>query len=133
MNNEKKPMSNTKKNLIFIAVILVLAAGLGIWGLAKKQSGDALYGLVTYQDDEGQWQLPIPLDVDKTYDIETRWETVHLQVKDGAIAFINSPCPDHLCEGFGWLDRPGAFASCIPNQVYLVVTEARDLPQAPAR
>ena len=47
-----------------------------------------------------------------------------LQVKDGAIAFLDSQCPDHICEQFGWLDKDGAWAACVPAGVYVVVQEA---------
>ena len=44
-------------------------------------------------------------------------------VKDGAIRFIDSPCPDHLCEGFGWLAKPDDWAACIPCQAAVTVLE----------
>ena len=47
--------------------------------------------------------------------------TVHLQVRDGTIAFVDSPCPDHLCEGFGRLSREGDWAACMPAHVSVTV------------
>ena len=51
---------------------------------------------------------------------------VHLQVKDGAIAFLDSQCPDHVCEQLGWLDKDGAWAACVPAGVYVVVEPTAD-------
>ena len=84
------------KNLIFAAVILVLAAAL-YFGVraAHSSKGSGLQATVNY--------------------------VVHLQVKDGAIAFLDSQCPDHVCEQFGWLDKDGAWAACVPAGVYVVV------------
>ena len=49
---------------------------------------------------------------------------VHLQVKDGAIAFLDSQCPDHVCEQFGWLSEQDAWAACVPAGVYVTVQAA---------
>ena len=91
------------KNLIFAAVILVLAAAL-YFGVRAAHSGkgNGLQAVVDYLYDVGNY-------------------VVHLQVKDGAIAFLDSQCPDHVCEQFGWLDKDGAWAACVPAGVYVVV------------
>jgi len=34
---------------------------------------------------------------------------------------LDSQCPDHVCEQFGWLDKDGAWAACVPAGVYVVV------------
>ncbi len=46
--------------------------------------------------------------------------------KSGAIAFLDSQCPDHVCEQFGWLDKDGAWAACVPAGVYVVVEPTAD-------
>ena len=63
----------------------------------------------------------LPLDTDHDYLYDVGNYVVHLQVKDGAIAFLDSQCPDHVCEQFGWLDKDGAWAACVPAGVYVVV------------
>ena len=124
---EKKPVSGKKMNLIFVVVVLVLAAALAGWyGLHQKDAHE-LCAFVQYEGKNGSQQMILPLDEDKTYDIETVFDTVHIQIKDGAAAFVNSPCPDHVCEGFGWLNRHLAFASCVPNGVFLSIEEKGDL------
>ena len=66
----------------------------------------------------------LSLDEDHDYLYDVGDYVVHLQVKDGAIAFLDSQCPDHICEQFGWLDKDGAWAACVPAGVYVVVQEA---------
>ncbi len=39
--------------------------------------------------------------------------TVHIEIKDGAARFVDSPCPDHICEGFGWLSNEDQTATCL--------------------
>lgn len=124
---EKKPVSGKKMNLIFVVVVLVLAAALAGWYWLHQKDAHELCAFVQYEGKDGPQQMILPLDEDKTYDIETVFDTVHIQIKDGAAAFVNSPCPDHVCEGFGWLNRHLAFASCVPNGVFLSIEEKGDL------
>lgn len=124
---ERTPGESKKINLIFTAVILVLAAVLAIWVWAERKDAHSLYAVVLYPKEDGQHQMILPLDEDRTYDVETCFDTVHLQVKDGAIAFIDSPCPDHNCEAFGWLHEKGTFAMCAPNQTGVFVDEKAEL------
>ena len=66
----------------------------------------------------------LSLDEDHDYLYDVGDYVVHLQVKDGAIAFLESQCPYHIGEQFGWLDKDGAWAACVPAGVYVVVQEA---------
>jgi len=52
---------------------------------------------------------------------------IRFSVKDGAIAFIASDCPDQLCVRSGYLSVPGQLAACLPNRVSLSVTGAGEL------
>ena len=64
-----------------------------------------------------------PEDADYDYFYEVGGYVVHLQVRDGAIAFLDSQCPDHVCEDFGWLSRPGQWACCVPAGVFVTIEE----------
>ena len=106
-------------NLIFAAVILA-AAGL-LFGLrAAQQDPEAqLVAQLIYGDSNDS--LVFDLDKDATYDIDTGYLTVHIQVQDGAARFIDSPCHDHICEGFGWISEVYDWAACIPAQAMLTI------------
>ena len=51
--------------------------------------------------------------------IRDSYYTVHIEVKDGRARFIESPCPDHICEGFGWLSAEDQTATCLPARAVL--------------
>ena len=36
---------------------------------------------------------------------------------------VNSPCPDHLCEGFGILQNAGDWAACMPARTSITIEE----------
>ena len=63
----------------------------------------------------------ISLDRDAVYDIDTGYLTVHIEVKDGAARFIDSPCPDHICESFGWISQEDQTATCLPARAVLTI------------
>ena len=107
------------KNLIFALVVLVLAAALYFGARAAHSGkGGGLQAVVDFGDGITE---TLPLDTDHNYLYDVGNYVVHLQVKDGAVAFLDSQCPDHVCEQFGWLDKDGAWAACVPAGVYVVV------------
>lgn len=109
-------LSKMTANLIFTVVLLVIALLLFLWLNARPTGGTAV---LTWGED-GQ-TMEIPLDKNARYDVDTGIYTIHLEVKDGAIAFVDSPCPDHLCEGYGWLSRQDDWAACLPAKANVVV------------
>jgi len=48
-----------------------------------------------------------------------------LEIKDGAVRFIASPCASKFCIHSGWLHDGGAFTACLPNRVSIEVIGAR--------
>lgn len=44
-----------------------------------------------------------------------------LEIKQGKIRFINSPCQKKYCVHAGWQQSGGAFAACLPNHILLEV------------
>ena len=117
--------SSTKKNLIFIAVVLLLA---GLLFAAKRLIAppapeNQLVAVLTYDGDK---TMDIPLNEDAHFDLESGNYTIHLEVKDGSIRFIDSPCPDHVCEGYGWLSKEFDFAACLPAYASIVIQNTAD-------
>ena len=106
------------------AAAFVLAAAL-YFGVraAHSSKGSGLQATVDFGDGITE-TLPLDTDHDYLYDVGNY--VVHLQVKNGAIAFLDSQCPDHVCEQFGWLDKDGAWAACIPAGVYVVVEDTAE-------
>ena len=76
-------MKNKKllANLLFAVVILAIAAVLLVVRRVHA-SGSGLRAELIYGDNNTTMNLP--LDVDETYDVDTGYYTVHIQIKDGA-------------------------------------------------
>lgn len=104
-----------KQNLLFISIILILA-GFLFFFYSKKGN----VATVTFPDWE---QIQIPLNKNKQYDFEVGNYSVHLLVENQTISFINSECPDHLCEGFGKISNVDQMATCLPAGVAVIIGE----------
>lgn len=117
-----KRLTRLQKNLLFAAVLL-LAAVVLFWALRGRKQGEALVAVADFGDGVTE---TIPLDKDYDYLYDVGDYVVHLQVKDGAIAFQDSRCPDHVCEQFGWLSQKDAWAACVPAGVYVQLYAADD-------
>lgn len=117
----KKRLKPWQKNLIF-AVVVLLIAGIAFFAIRKKPETETkLVALVDFGDGITE-TLPLDEDYDYLYDVGDY--VVHIQVKDGAAAFLDSQCPDHVCEQFGWLSKEDAWAACVPAGVYLRIVPA---------
>ena len=109
-------------NALFAAAVLAAAALLLALRDAGRTDGAACKAQLIYGD-AGE-TLDLPLDKNAVYDVDTGYLTVHIEVKDGAARFIDSPCPDHVCEGYGWLTVEDQTATCLPARAVLTIAPA---------
>lgn len=105
-------------NIVFAIVILALAAVLLVVR-NRHASGSKLTAELIYGDNNTTMDLS--LDKDATYDVDTGYYTVHIEVQDGRARFVDSPCPDHICESFGWLSAEDQTATCLPARAVLTI------------
>ena len=116
-----KRLTAGQKNLLFAVVVLAAAALLFALACSRAPKAQPLEAVVDFGDGITE---TLSLNEDHDYLYEVGDYIVHLQVKDGAIAFRDSQCPDHVCEQFGWLREEGAWAACVPAGVYVKVENA---------
>ena len=105
-------------NILFAVVVLAIAAVL-LAVRSHNATGGKLTAQLIYGD--SNTMLDIPLEKDETYSVDTGYYTVHIEVKDGRARFVESPCPDHICEGFGWLSAEDQTATCLPARAVLTI------------
>ena len=122
MQENKTPLMR-KKDLIWLAALLLAAALFWLWQQTKPEAAQAT---VTFADEAlGQTQI-IGLEKDGVYryagsnDIQ-----VTLRVEGGEIWFEDPQCPDHLCAGFGHLSQEGQYAICMPAGVSVNILPPR--------
>ena len=98
-----------KREVLVISAILVVSVAALLLMHQKKESTVAI---VTYYNQVIQ---VIDLDDDGFYSIQGDLP-VTLEVRDHRIRFVDSRCPDHICEGYGWLggEIDNDIAICMP-------------------
>lgn len=63
----------------------------------------------------------VPLQRNQSYRVDGYLGVSEIEVRDGRIRFLSSPCPGKQCVTSGWASRGGEFVACVPNRVSLVV------------
>ena len=115
MENKRKLI---RRHDLFI-IIGLLVVTIVFASLSGRQSGvEVLRGHVYVG---GVLVETLYLDDSEKSIILSRLPRVELSVSERGVAFIRSDCPDQVCVHTGWLNQPGQFAACIPNQVLLVI------------
>lgn len=100
--------------VLILAAILVPYLYINYWGpgtageYALIQVGGTEWQKVSLHEDHA-WKVPGPLGIST------------LQVQDGQIRFVDSPCRGKACTHAGWLSHGGEVAACLPNRVSVQV------------
>ena len=100
-----------KKNIGFALGVLAVAA---LFFLMRPGST----GAEARVDIAGGSTVCLPLSQDGVYPIEGAALPVTLEVR-----FVDSVCPDHICENTGWLRLEGEAAVCAPAGVAVTVQQ----------
>jgi len=99
---------------VLLAALAMMAA-MALYRPARPAVCQVLY--------ENRVALTVSLDKDQVFTLPQNPRVV-FQVKNGAIAFIASDCPDRICVKTGFISRPGQMAACLPNRAALKVIAA---------
>lgn len=68
---------------------------------------------------------------EESFSLEQLPNVVFHTYADGSIAFIESDCPDKICVHTGRIHLPAQTAACLPNRVYIKITDRKGAPGAP--
>ncbi len=110
-----------KRDIWLLGGILLSAAVLyGVFYFLNANGG-TVKARITY---EGRFAREVDLSRDTVFTLDES-PGVRFEVRRGAIAFIESDCPDKICINEGFLHLPGQTAACLPNRVLLSVEKAK--------
>jgi len=118
-----------KKELLFIGILLALAVGIWVFLTMSNAPPDEehhVYGEVYWGS---EMVKAVPLHIDQIFSVVQNPDVV-FEVRDGAIAFIESNCADQVCVHMGFIDSPWHFAACLPNALLLRVQFDEDFQSA---
>ena len=105
-------------DLLIVAAALALEALL-LWRLWTP-GGSAELAIVQGP----QQRLELPLHEDADHALRGPLGVSRLRIRNGAIAFVDSPCQRKLCIRSGAHARHGASTACVPNRISLHIAGA---------
>jgi hypothetical protein len=74
-------------------------------------------------DAEQQWIYP--LDAETTVRVPGPLGETVVEIADGAVRVISSPCPEKICIKTGRISKPGQWIACLPNRVFISIRGKR--------
>jgi hypothetical protein len=66
-----------------------------------------------------QWIYP--LDAEATVRIPGPLGETVVEIEDGSVRVISSPCPEKICVKTGRISKPGQWIACLPNRVFISI------------
>ena len=76
------------------------------------------FALITYNNTP---IMRINLQQDKKFTVKGYLGVTEVEVDQGRIRFLQSPCRGKHCIHAGWLSRAGDFVACLPNHLTIQV------------
>ena len=124
--NQDKKRASRRLNLILAVVLcaVVLLCLVLLWvQQSRKETGTVakvwLDGQVVLTFDLGDYEESTLVDLEPV-----TGRTAKVELKDHQIRFVQVDCPDHVCEGYGFLSQVNQTAVCMPNRLVITVEEA---------
>jgi len=100
--------------ILVIAAFLVGASYARFWGpRAKGETAVISIGHDLYAE--------VSLAENRTMAVHGHLGDSNIEVKEGRIRFLDSPCPGRYCVHMGWIQRTGEVAACLPNGVVIEI------------
>jgi hypothetical protein len=60
-----------------------------------------------------------PLNQDQQFELSGPLGSTKLQISNGAVRVLSSPCPQKICIGMGQVSRSGELLACVPNRLVI--------------
>lgn len=108
-----------------LAVALVSMIGLKVY--QGKMADGTLWAVIDAPSGEYRIDLtavtePTLLDLEPIAGLPAT-----LEIKDLQCRLVNVDCPDHICEGFGWLSASYDTATCMPNRFVVGIYTEKEM------
>jgi len=107
----------TRYDILLIVGLLV--AGLVTLGV-MRYGADAVDTMVIKVD--GEEVIRAPLSDDGRFSVEGPLGEMEIEIKDGRVRVIDSPCGRKICVQTGWIHKSYQTIICMPNHVAIDLT-----------
>ncbi len=100
-------------DFVAIAAAILVVGWFSIRAYAEAEEGS----LVRIQSTAGEFVYP--LDTGREIDVDGPLGPTHVEIRDGQVRVVASPCREKICIAGGWISRSGEWVACLPNRVFL--------------
>ncbi|MBP5359693.1 MAG: NusG domain II-containing protein [Treponema sp.] len=101
----------------FAVIFLCLALAVVSFVLIRAHSGGKKVLVIQSMGKEYTY----PLDQDAAYQIQGRLGISVIEVSDGKVRFVESPCPTKSCVQHAAISAVGDWSACLPNEVLVQI------------
>ncbi len=70
---------------------------------------------------EGATLFTAPLERDRTAELTGPLGTTRMEIRDGKVRIVSSPCPYKVCIGMGDISHAGEIIACVPNRLLVQI------------
>jgi len=70
----------------------------------------------------GKVTWKVPLSENREIVVDGPLGHSHIEVKDGKVRMLDSPCPLKICVKTGYIDGPNDMIVCLPNRIIVNIT-----------
>ena len=109
-------IKKNRRALLWWGGLALLLAAAAVWILVRQAAPRGSRAKIVCGDTAEFYSLA----EDGVFGLEAD-PSIRFEIRDGAIRFIESDCPDHICENAGFLSRRGDTAACLPRRTVLTV------------
>ena len=106
----------TRGDLVVIVLTISLLSSLFLNYWSDNSQGDEVRILVGDKE-----QATLSLHRDQIVNIAGKLGNSRIEIHDGKVHFLESPCSGKQCIHHGWASRSGEVVVCLPNRVSLMV------------
>ncbi len=114
---KRKSTNRIIKPLDYLVFLVAIGVVVGFSLYSIDQSGPG--ASVEVQTDDGLFLYSLAQD--STHDFSGPIGQSAIEIVDGKVRFVYSPCRDQICVAAGHLDASGQWAACLPNRIFVTV------------
>jgi hypothetical protein len=111
-----------KWDIILLAFLTILSfIPAIIFGVTSNRNYNSTYAEITI---EGKLYKKVPLSDnmgEEELNIKTEYGYNLIKIKDRSVAIIDADCPDKICEGPGFISKPGQSLVCLPHKMMVEI------------
>jgi hypothetical protein len=100
-------------------IVIILLAAFGCFSAFSIYIKPQLSTQVLIQGSGGEWIFP--LDAEETVRVPGPLGDTVIRIHNNEAWVESSPCMNQVCVAAGHIHRFGAWAACLPNNVFLIV------------